>query len=153
MRYARQMAAIRSIDSLFALNVTPIINFGNMAVGDTYTTAPPSANVTNYGNMDINVSIYGFGADDEVAGAGFAMICEQRNLTLPNERYDLSSATAYPAMTRISGVANQTGLTISRQTNDAQQVINSTYWRIHINLTTNPFGVCNGTVVFSAESP
>jgi len=141
-----------TIDPLYALNVTPLIDFGNMAVGDTYIAAPPSANVTNFGNMNINISVYGFGGDNETGGSGFAMICEQRNITLPNERYDLSSATAYPAMTRISGVANMTGLTIPQQTNDSQQQINATYWRLHVNVSTNPFGECNGTVVFAAEA-
>lgn len=141
-----------TIDALLALNVTPVINFGNMAVTDT-SASSEQANITNFGNVDINVTVYGFGGNNMTGGSGFAMICEQRNLTLPNERYDLNPATGYPAMTRISGVANQTGLTIIRQTNDAQQEINSTYWRLHINLTTNPYGICNGTVVFSAESP
>jgi len=141
-----------TIDPLYALNVTPVIDFGNRAVGDT--TPPIPANITNFGNMDINVSVYGFGGNNEVTGAGLAMICEVRNITLPNERYDLSSATPYDSMTPITGAATHiTGLTIPQQTNDSKPEINTTYWRLHINITTNPFGVCNGTVVFSTEVP
>jgi len=143
-----------TINPLYALNVTNVIDFGNMAVGDTTSTPVPSANITNFGNKDINVSVYGFGGEDEATGAGLAMICEIRNITLPNERYDLSSATVYDSMTPITGAATYiAGLTIPQQTNDSKQEINSTYWRLHVNITTNPFGQCNGTVVFATEVP
>ena len=146
-----------SINALLALNVTNVIDFGNMAVTDTYiATPPPSANVTNFGNVPINVSVWGFGSNDSVAGAGMAMICAVRNITIHNERWDLSSATGYAAMTRLA-VAPDTieGLTVDKQTvsGSGGYVINATYWRLHVNLTTNPFGICNGTVVFAAESP
>ncbi|MBW2990759.1 hypothetical protein KY348_03575 [Candidatus Woesearchaeota archaeon] len=144
-----------SINTLYALNVTELIDFGNMAVGDTYTSnPPPSANVTNFGNMNINVSVYGFGGEDEILYAGLAMVCEQRNLTLPNERYSINSTELYADMTSVTGSATHiAGLTVIQQTNDSQQVINATYWRLHVNVTTNPFGECNGTVVFAAEVP
>ncbi len=142
-----------NINAMYALNVTSVINFGDLPVGDTSLTSE-EANITNYGNMDINVSVYGFGGDDEVTGAGLAMICEQRNITLPNERYDLNPATAYDSMTSITGASTHIGaLTIPQQTDDTQQEINSTYWKLHVNISTNPYGICNGTVVFSAEAP
>lgn len=140
-----------TISELFALNVTNLIDFGNMAVSDT-TITPVVANITNFGNMDINVSIYGFGGENEITGAGLAMICDVRNLTLPNERYSLSSIP-YDSMTPVTGTyAPILGLTMPQQSDDNQQVINSTYWRLHVNVSTNPFGICNGTVVFSAEA-
>jgi len=141
-----------TINQLYALNVTNLIDFMNMAVGDTSLT-PVVANITNFGNMNINISIYGFGGDNETTGANYAMLCDIRNITLPNERYSLSSI-GYDTMTPVTNTyAPIPGFTIIQQTDDAQQVINSTYWRLHVNLTSNPFGVCNGTVVFSAQAP
>jgi hypothetical protein len=50
-----------TINALYALNVTDLIDFGNMAVGDTTQDPPVQANVTNFGNRNINISLYGFG--------------------------------------------------------------------------------------------
>ena len=122
-----------------------------MAVGDTTINAVV-ANITNFGNTNINISLYGFGGDNETTGAGLSMICDVRNITLSNERYGLSSATIYDSMNPVTGAyAPIAGLTIPQQTDDAQPVINSTYWRLYVNVTTNPFGICNGTVIFSAS--
>ena len=142
-----------TISALLALNVTPVIDFGDWAV--TQTSDPPvEANVTNFGNVPINVSVYGFGGDNEVTGAGLAMVCEQRNITLPNERYSLNSTALYNDMTPLTGSpVIIPGFKIPKQTQPSVYMINSTYWRIHINVTTNPFGICNGTVVFAAENP
>jgi hypothetical protein len=82
------------------------------------------------------------------------MICQIRNITLPNERYSISSATAYAAMSLMTGSpVTIGGFTIPQQTDDIQQSMNTTYWRLHVNLSTNPFGLCNGTVVFAALAP
>lgn len=141
-----------TIGSLLALNVTSLIDYGNLQV--TQTSNSIQANVTNFGNVPLNVTVYGFGGNDSVLGAGLAMICDQRNLTLPNERYDLNSATVYDSMTPLTGSpATISGLKISKQSQPNVYVVNSTYWRLHVNLSTNPFGICNGTVVFAAISP
>jgi hypothetical protein len=141
-----------TISPLYALNVTNLIDFGNMAVGDT-SISPVMANITNFGNMNINLSIYGFGGENEITGAGFAMLCDIRNITLSNERYSLNQADGYDTMTSVTNTyAPVLGLTIAQQEDDSQQVINSTYWRLHVNVSSNPFGICNGTVVFSAQA-
>ena len=147
-------ARTANISALLALNVTDLIDYGNLAVTETSPTAI-QANVTNFGNVPINVSVYGFGGEAEAAGAGLAMICQQRNITISNERYGLSSATAYDLMTPLTNAPGIIipSLTIQKQTLPAVYVVNSTYWRLHVNVSTNPFGICNGTVVFSAESP
>jgi hypothetical protein len=140
-----------TISSLLALNVTNLIDFGQLAVTDYSSSI--QANVTNFGNRQINITVYGFGDENETRYAGYAMICDQRNLTLPNERYALASATDYDAMTPLTGAATTIpGFSLYQQTDDAQQVINATYWRLHVNITTNPFGVCNGTVIFAAQA-
>lgn len=141
-----------SISALLALNVTSLIDFGNLAVTETSPSAV-QANVTNLGNVPMNVSVYGYGGNSEVAGAGYAMLCEQRNITISNERYDLNSATSYDSMIPLTvSYASVSGLKIIKQTQPGAYMVNSTYWRLHVNLTNNPFGICNGTVVFSAEN-
>jgi hypothetical protein len=141
-----------TISGLLALNASSTINYGSLAVTDT--SGSIQANVTNLGNLPINVSVYAFGDDNATLGAGYAMLCDIRNISMPNERYDLAQATLYDSMTPVTGAAvTIPGLTVQKQTLPSVYIINSTYWRLHVNISDNPFGVCNGTVVFSALSP
>jgi hypothetical protein len=144
-----------SISPLYALNVTDVINFGDMAVGDTTADGDlKQANVTNLGNMRINVSVYAYAGDNETTGAGYAMFCSIRNITLPNERYTLNITGTYGTMTSITGSAvTVPNLMVEKQTVPTTYVLNTTYWALHVNATSNPFGICNGTVVFNAVAP
>jgi len=137
-----------SIGALLALNVTEVIDYGVLSVDDTSNST--QANVTNFGNLPINVTVYGFGGDNASTGAGIALRCEQRNISISNERYS-STDVDYDSMISITGTAAMVpGVNIAKQTDPATLMINSTYWKLHINITDNPFGICNGTVVFSA---
>ena len=137
---------------MYALNVTNVIDFGNLAVGDYSSIV--EANVTNFGNMDINISVYAFGGDNEVTGAGVAMLCDIRNISLNDERYALNNSEVHADMTAVTAVTvTLAELTIPQQTNDQQQEINQTYWSLYVDPVMNPFGMCNGTVVFAAEAP
>jgi hypothetical protein len=139
-----------TINALYALNVTDVIDFGQMFVGET-STSPVQANITNFGNMQINVSVYGYGSDNQTLYSNYALICEVRNLSLSTERYSISSADAWSAMTPITASSVQIiNLTVDRRTNDNAEVRNATYWRLYVDPASNPFGQCNGTVVFSA---
>lgn len=135
-----------TINQLLALNVTPLIDYGNMAVGDT--SSPVEANVTNFGNSNINISVKGYGATEN---DGLAFVCAIGNITVENEKYDLNQSALFTDYVNLSGTFTQiVNITLPQQTNDSQQVINNTYWRLYV--PPNPFGQCNGTVVFQAET-
>jgi len=92
--------------------------------------------------------VYGYG---NVSGDGLAMVCDQGNITIDNERYSVDIADTWATKTQLSGAGTQiSNLTISKQTVPATPIINVTYWQLFV--PPNPFGVCNGTVVFQAES-
>ncbi|MBN1792981.1 DUF2341 domain-containing protein [Candidatus Woesearchaeota archaeon] len=138
---------------MYAIDVTPLIDFGEMYVGEV-SSSSVQANITNYGNMEINVSVYGFGGENETKGAGLAMICNTRNITSDDERYSLNPADTWATMAAISQTPTLLpSLTMPQQEDDLTQIMNSTYWRLFINPVSNPDGICNGTVIFSAESP
>lgn len=135
------------IDALLALNVTPLIDFGNLSVGDT--SDPQQANVTNLGNRNINISVRGF-SNTSYLTDGLAMKCDIGNITVQNEKYNLIGGQNPALYTNLSNLSAQiSGFTVLQQTNDSQQVINTTYWILYV--PPNPFGRCNGTVVFQAE--
>ncbi|MFC1648274.1 hypothetical protein ACFL1B_02335 [Nanoarchaeota archaeon] len=141
-----------TIEPLLAINVTDEIDFGNMAVGDVSTTGI-EANVTNFGNVLINVSVYGYGS---TTGDGLAMVCTQRNITIGYEKFSVNNSTPYVSMTALATAAqNIPGLQMYQRTNDTAggEVYNITYWRLQVPVSLNPAGTCNGSVVFQAESP
>ncbi|MDD9954110.1 MAG: hypothetical protein OXR66_07285 [Candidatus Woesearchaeota archaeon] len=137
---------VTHIDEIFALNVTTLIDYGDLAVGDT--SSPQEANVTNIGNTNINISVEGYGAtlDD-----GLAMVCDVGNISIEYEMYNLVGGVDTSLYANLSSTATQiVNLTIPQQTNDSQQEINATYWLLYV--PPNPFGICNGTVIFQAEA-
>lgn len=134
------------INALLALNVTTLIDYGDLATGDL---APAQqANVTNLGNQNINVSVRGYGS---ALNDGLAMVCDIGNISVQHEKYNLIGGSDPTAYTNLSITATRIGgLTVQRQTNDSQQVLNTTYWTLYV--PPGPFGRCNGTVVFQAET-
>lgn len=139
-----------TINPLFAINVTNIIDYGDMAVNDVSLTSE-IVNITNFGNQYINISVYGYGGNDSILGNGLAFICDVGNISVNNERFSIADV-AWASMNSLSSSStNVPGLTIPQQTDDLQAVVNQTYWRLFV--PPNPFGICNGTVVFEAQLP
>ncbi len=135
-----------TINQLLALNVTPLIDYGDMAVGDT--SAAEEANVTNFGNMDINISVKGYGQSEN---DGLSFVCAVGNISVENQKFSLTAGDDFQTQYLALGSAYQQipSLTLLQQVNDSQQVINATYWRLYV--PPNPFGQCNGTIIFQAE--
>ncbi|MFH1649130.1 MAG: hypothetical protein ABIA93_01110 [Candidatus Woesearchaeota archaeon] len=132
---------------LYALNVTSLIDYGNLAVEDYSENM--TANVTNFGNMDINLTLFGYGAAEL---DGLAMVCDIGNISIDNEKYSYLVDDDFVAKTALTDTATQVaGLTIFQQMNDSAASFNTTYWQLYIE--PNPFGQCNGTVVFEATAP
>jgi hypothetical protein len=133
---------------VYALNVTDGIDYGGVAVYDYSNNTV--ANLTNFGNMAINVTVEGYGAR---RGDGLAMNCSLNgNITVDNERFSLSNDTLFAAKTVLasSPVLIPT-LTMPKQTIPGTQIINSTYWQLYI--PPNPAGNCTGAIVFTAIAP
>jgi hypothetical protein len=136
------------IDALLALNVTQMIDYGDLATGDL--SAAQQANVTNLGNRNINISVRGFG-NASFLPDGIGMYCEISNIPVYYQKFNLIGGADIAQYTNLTNTSRQiTGLTVLQQTNDSQQVINSTNWVLFV--PPGPFGRCNGTIVFQAES-
>jgi hypothetical protein len=134
------------IDALLALNVTPLIDYGDLAVGDL--SLAQQANITNFGNRNINISVRGYAVNSTY---NLAMICDVGNISIEHEKFNLIGGSDLAQYTNLSNSSQLIpGLTVAQQTNDAQQVINTSYWVLYV--PPNPFGRCNGTVVFQAEA-
>ena len=143
------------VNPLYAINISlSTLDYGNLAPGQTTPNAQELVvNITNEGNMDLNLSVYGYGTSPS---DGLAMNCTFNNISIENERYDTLPNRDFDAqMTALtnndlpSGIP---GLSILQRIHDNDNKYlnstNSTYWKIRIPTAID--GFCNGTVVFSA---
>ncbi len=132
---------------IYALNVSnTVIDYGDVAVGDTSNAQ--QVNVTNIGNMPINITVGGYG---NTWGDGLSMVCEVGTLQISDEEFSHNS-TAFQAL--VSGtwvLVPET--TIPKQTQEGVLQINDTFWRITVPVSENPHGICTGYVVFAAIAP
>jgi len=140
-----------TLNTIIGINVPPEIDYGNLSVTETSSTIP--LNVTNWGNVPINVSVKGYGGvDDELPNVqNLSMTCEYGNITHGWQRYTITSSDDWSDMTNLTG--NYTyvdDFRLDLRTNDSAygNDTNLTYWAIQIPLTVG--GYCNGTIVFSA---
>lgn len=132
---------------LYALNVTDGIDYGNVAVESDSLTQ--SANVTNFGNMAINVSVEGYGT---TRGDGLAMNCSlSGNISVQYERFSTQDTGNWIDKMALNGSAQLIpNLTIVKQTAPAVPITNTTYWQL--NVPPNPAGNCSGYIIFQAEA-
>lgn len=134
------------VNALYALNVTDGINYGSIAVEEFSNEA--TANITNFGNRPINITVQGYGA---VPNDNLAMNCSLGgNITIRNQRFNITTGTFGEKYNMTSTtLSNITGLTIPKQTNESY-VTNITYWQIYADSQFNPGGNCSGYIVFTA---
>lgn len=137
-----------TILSYYALNATPILDFGDMVLSNTSTNI--TINMSNIANSNINVSVRGYGGTNQVTGAGYAMICQVGNITIDNLKYSINPLDDWGAKTALTSVStNISGLMINR-TFDGTLFTNSTYWQLYTDPTNAPWGACNGTIELTA---
>lgn len=136
-----------NISALYALNVTDIIDYGNLSVTDY--SANITATITNFGNVNINVSVLGYGA---IQGDGLGFVCTQgTNISVQYQRFSGLVSALWEDKIPLNSTNNDMNITLSRQTDDVIPVTADTYWQLYV--PPNPFGLCTGTVRFTATAP
>ncbi|RME52105.1 hypothetical protein D6783_05830 [Candidatus Woesearchaeota archaeon] len=145
--YTATGSATSTIEKLYALNVTSPLDYGDLAAGDT--SANITANVTNLGNVPMNVTVHGYGA---TPGDGLAMNCTYGNISISYERFSTNVSANYSAKTPLASTDQQLGLQLQKQTNPATPIKGTSYWQLQVPLAPLS-GTCNGTVVFTSTDP
>lgn len=136
-----------NISALFALNVTDIIDYGDLSVTDYSNNI--TATITNFGNVNINVSVLGYGATQ---GDGLGFVCTQgTNISVQYQRFTSNASADWATKIPLNASNQDVHLTLPRQTDDVTPVTGDTYWQLYV--PPNPFGVCTGTVRFTATAP
>ena len=146
-----------SISQLLAVGLPDSINYGT--VNATSVSNENITNVTNYGNVDLNLSLSGYAVN---VGDGNAMNCTLgtlKNISIEYEKYNLT--TSIPGVLTLSEFeSNYTNLTESpvvngfdldyRQDDSVNNAKNETYWRIYV--PEGVAGTCSGNIVFGATT-
>jgi hypothetical protein len=143
------------INTLIAIDVPSVINFD--IVNANTVSNQNITNVTNYGNVAINLTLDGYGAYD---GDGRAMNCTLgaiKNISIEYEKYNLTASTT-GSLTLAQLEQNYLNLTdtptvkklnLNQRQNDAlNEAWNATYWRIYV--PTGVAGTCSGIINFAA---
>jgi hypothetical protein len=150
-----------TITQLLAISSPGILDYGNLSV--TQTSAEIVHNVTNVGNIPLNLSLRGFGGiNDSIdhPGHNLTMICDYGNISIGQQRYSLVSGLSdfndmrilqntTEILTGLTGPA-AVNITWPQRVDDSHvgNSRNSTYWKIEVPLSVG--GLCNGTIIFGA---
>jgi len=144
-----------TVTKLLAIDTALLIDYGNLSV--TQTSAERVHNVTNVGNININLSLRGYGGENETAphAKNYTMICQYGNISWDNQRYlfgtENTGATTFASMFNLT---NQTRIVnnsmLPQRIDDANYGWdrNTTLWRLRVPLGVG--GICNGTIIFGA---
>ena len=141
------------VDELLAITLPQSINYGH--VNPTYVSDEQIVNVSNAGNVMINLSLQGYSKN---LGDPFAMNCSnEENISIMYEKYNLTSSnpTIFGLGDFESLYTNLTNDTVVkkfnlnfRQQETYDDAINATYWRIYVPMEIE--GTCSGNILFSA---
>ncbi len=140
-----------TINEVLGINVeSTILDYGNLSV--TEISDYTRENVINGGNIPINVTVRGFGGDNESIGENLSMICEAgSNITFGNQRFYPGNNTVFGDMYNLTNQTRQIfNLTLPKRTTNAGfgNSSNSTYWKLQVPIGAS--GICNGTIIFGA---
>jgi hypothetical protein len=135
-----------SINALFALNVTDVIDYGNMAVFDTSDNI--TATIYNLGNMDINVSVLGYG---DTEGDGLGLVCQYGDdIDIEHQRFSITSVP-WEDKIPLAATNQDMNITLLQPTDLTVPVTWETFWQLYV--PPNPMGICTGTIRFTATTP
>jgi len=135
-----------AINALYALNVTDVIDYGNLSVTDTSENI--TATITNFGNLAINVSVLGYG---QTEGDGIGLVCEHgSNISVENQRFS-GIETTWENKVELGTTNKDMNITLAKQTEPMTPITATSYWQLYV--PPNPFGLCTSTVRFTATAP
>ncbi len=147
-----------SINTLLALGVDGPVDFGE--INSKNISNEIILNVTNYGNVQVNLSLSGYAVNE---GDGFAMNCSlgDMNISIEYEKFNLTSSNPGAGdLSSFNDVYENLSSDVKvkkfnlnyRQDDTENKAVNSTYWRIYV--PEGAGGSCQGNIVIGAvQSP
>jgi hypothetical protein len=135
-----------TVDPLYAITVNDtFMDFGNLQTGALSDNI--TQNITNVGNMEINISVRGYG---RVMDDNSSFTCATQNLSIDILKFAGNITATYDEKESLANVSKQLRFTMERQ-NDPSIKTNSSFWQVQIPANISSTGQCNGTIIFQAE--
>jgi len=136
-----------TVNQLKALStVSASLAFSELALGAT-SSSDKNINVTNTGNVLIDVSVDGYGAID---GDGKSMTCTIGTITLANVKYNLTSGQDFDTtMTSLTDIAVILADFDLAKTTDGTPSTKAIFWKLRMP-SSDVGGTCNGKIVVTA---
>jgi len=138
------------VNTVVGIDVPAELDYGDLSV--TQYSLEKGLNVTNYGNVPINISVRGYGGTtDSDNPDNLSMICAAGgNISMEHEKYSITGGLGYGSMVTLNNESTAMGFTIEVKNNDtAINHLNTTYWMIYIPASVS--GFCNGTLEFVGQ--
>lgn len=137
-----------TLDGLIALYTPDEIDYGNLSVSQT--SEDKELNVTNVGNIDINISVRAYANATGIANENLSMNCDFGYIFDYYQRWAIVGGTPWAQMKNVSNISTMINLTIPQKTEDNVQSngANATFWKLQIPYTIG--GMCNGSLEFIA---
>ncbi len=144
-----------TISPLLALGLPDIIQYGE--VNATYVSDENVTNVTNLGNVEINLSLSGYGFWENDGNAMNCTLGSIQNISIEYEKFNLTDTTSGD-ISHGEFIGNYTNLTSSpvtkrfdldfRKQESYNEAWNYSYWRVYVPL--GVAGTCQGNIIFGA---
>jgi hypothetical protein len=145
---------ITTISPLLALGLPDMIYYGT--VNATYVSDENRTNVTNYGNVMLNLSLNGYGFQPDDGNAMNCTLGANKNISIEYEKYNLTAITLGD-LGHAEFIGNYTNLTSApvikefnldfRKNEDINEAWKESYWRVYVPL--GVAGTCQGNIIFS----
>jgi hypothetical protein len=149
--FNRSNSGTATLEQLLAFSIPNEIDYGNLSV--TETSSAIGANVSNWGNVPINISVRGWGGSSpQIDGnTSLNMICDYGNISVGQQRFAINNSVGWENMTNVTGTwgpISRFELPARTEEDNYGNDTNTTYWKLKVPLSVG--GYCNGTVEFMA---
>ena len=102
-----EVSSAVTLNKLLAINTSTLLDYGNLSV--TQVSDSVQHNVTNVGNIDLNLSLRGFGGDViDGPGMNVTMMCDLGNISIGNQRYSIGLNES--SFANMRNLTNQTAI-------------------------------------------
>lgn len=144
-----------TVSPLLALGLPDIINYGT--VNATYVSNENVTNVTNLGNVKLNLSLSGYAWEENDGSAMNCTLGANKNISIEYEKYNLTTANSddldyaqfIENYTNLSSIPTTKIFNLDFRHQEAvNEAWNHSYWRIYVPL--GVAGTCRGNIIFGA---
>lgn len=148
---------LTKINKLLAFSLPDSIDYGE--VSSLSVSSEIIANVTNFGNSLLNLSLEGYAVN---RGDNLSMNCSQgpnKNISIDYEKYNLTQSNAgimtlaefEAAYANLSSIESIRNFNLGYRTDEYfDNAVKPTYWRMYV--PTGVAGNCSGNIIFGARA-